>query len=119
MNERAVNGNKKVVQLATGKEGAPEGEAVDRSGEAIVTLVQQAAGVAKDNCERAMDVAHKLSTQLRAAEDRIRELENDIRHYHERALRSERWLARIYKEIEEKFFETGPAERQQQEAARR
>jgi hypothetical protein len=52
-----------------------------------------------------MDVAHKLSLQLRAAEEKIKELEADIRHYHDRAQRAEKWLARIYKDIEEKFFD--------------
>jgi hypothetical protein len=42
----------------------------------------------------------------------MRELEPNIRHYQDRAQRSEeraqrveKWLVRIYKEIEEKFFE--------------
>jgi hypothetical protein len=30
-------------------------------------LVQEAADVAKEGCERAMDLAHKLSSQLQAA----------------------------------------------------
>jgi len=120
MNERAFDTVKKVVPFAPAKDRAADAESgtVDRSGQAIVGLLQQAAGAAKENCERAMDVAHKLSMQLSAAEDRIKELENDIHHYHDRALRSERWLARIYKEIEEKFFDPQVAERERQEARR-
>src|SRR4051794_24258923 len=84
MNERAPNGSgaKKIVPFAPAKDATAESETVDRSGEAIVTLVQQAASAAKDNCDRAMDVAHKLSLQLRAPEDRIKEPEGEIRHYH-------------------------------------
>jgi hypothetical protein len=119
MNERALDGAKKIVPFAPTKDGNSESETVDRSGQAIVTLVQQAANVAKDNCERAMDVAHKLSMQLRASEDRVKELENEVRHYHDRAVRSEKWLARIYKEIEEKFFDPKTMERERPEAARR
>ena len=90
MNERpreTAAAVKKVVPFAPSKD-APENE-LDKSGQAIVTLVQQAAHAAKDSCERAMDVAHKLSIQLRAAEDRARELENDVRHYQERADRAD------------------------------
>ena len=42
---------------------------VDDSGRAIVALLQKAAEMAKDDCARAMDLAHKLSFQLRAAEE--------------------------------------------------
>jgi hypothetical protein len=31
-------------------------------------------------------------------------LEADVRHYQDRAMRAEKWLLRVYKEIEEKFF---------------
>ena len=78
---------------------------MDRSGQAIITLLQQAADTANSNCDRAMELAHKLSMQLRVAEERIRELESDLQHYHDRAQRAEKWLVRIYKDIEEKFFD--------------
>src|SRR5262245_17324573 len=52
-----------------------EGDPVERSGQAIVALLQQAADTANANCDRAMDYAHKLSVQLRAAEERVKELE--------------------------------------------
>jgi hypothetical protein len=125
MNERSFEGAKKIVPFAPSKdESTPEGEAVEKSGQAIVSLLQQAAAVAKENCDRAMDVAHKLSMQLRAAEDRIKELEHDTRRYQERALRSEKWMGRIYKEIEEKFFDPksmdrADSTRDRVEAARR
>ena len=40
----------------------------------------------------ATDVAHKLSRQLRAAEERITQLEGDLRNYRERAERAENRL---------------------------
>jgi hypothetical protein len=43
--------------------------------------------------------------QLRAAEDRIKELEADLHHFQERAIRAENWLRRISQEIENRFFE--------------
>jgi hypothetical protein len=88
------------------KEVRSDGDPVDRSGHAIVALLQQAAETANANCDRAMDLAHKLSMQLRAAEERVRELELEMRHYHDRAQRAEQWLVRIYDDIEQKFFAT-------------
>jgi predicted nucleic acid-binding Zn-ribbon protein len=81
-----------------------DGDPIDRSGLAIVSMLQEAVDVAKQNCERAMDIAHKLSLQLRTAEDRIAQLEGDIRHYQERAARAEKWMHRIHSEIEDRFF---------------
>lgn len=77
---------------------------LDQSGQAIVAMLQEAVDVAKENCDRALELAHKFSLQLRAAEDRIVQLEGDVRHYQERAARAEKWLQRIQGEIEERFF---------------
>ena len=67
-------------------------------------MLQDAVDVAKQNCERAMDIAHKLSLKLREAEDRIAQLEGDIHHYQDRATRAEKWMNRIQAEIEDRFF---------------
>ena len=83
---------------------AIRGDPVDRSGQAIIELLQQAAETANSNCDRAMELAHKLSSQLRSAESASRELESDTNHFHDRAQRAENGWRRIYKEIEEKFF---------------
>ena len=69
-------------------------------------MLQQAATVAKENCRHALDVAHKLSMQLRAAEDRIRSLEAEVSYYQERAARAEQWLLRIAHDIEQRFLES-------------
>jgi hypothetical protein len=120
MNERAAEAVKKIIPFGQNpkesipfapkpKEARGDGDAVDRSGQAIVSLLQQAAETANANCDRAMDLAHKLSMQLRAAEERIREVEIEMRHYQDRAQRAEQWLVRIYNDIEQKFFEKAPA----------
>jgi hypothetical protein len=67
--------------------------------------MRRAAATAKENCGRALNVAHGLSLQLRSAEDRIRELEVELHHFQVRALRAENWLRRISKEIENRFFD--------------
>jgi exonuclease VII small subunit len=99
--ERNPDSSKKVIPFAPSKTFRPDvrdqGDPLDRSGQAIVELLQQAAETANSNCDRAMELAHKLSLQLRAAEERIRELESDTNHFHDRAQRAEKWLARIYK----------------------
>ena len=75
----------------------------------MLTLLQEAVGVAKQNCERAMEVAHKLSEQLRAAEDRVAQLEGEIQDFQERAARAEKWMHRIHAEIEDRFFKDNTA----------
>ena len=89
---------------------APKGQAdtnimADDSGRAIIALLQKAAELAKDDCARAMDLAHKLSSQLRAAEERAKELEVEAAHFRDRAARAEEWLLRIHNEVENKFFQ--------------
>jgi len=49
-------------------------------------------------------MAQKLSHELRAAEDRIAELEADAQTYQERAERAEQWLHKIYTDVEERFI---------------
>jgi hypothetical protein len=80
---------------------------LDQAGQSIIGLLQQAATTAKENCGHALRVAHGLSLQLRAAEDQIKTLETELRHFQERAVRAENWLQRISREIEMKFFEPG------------
>ena len=50
-------------------------DGLDKAGETILQLVHEAAGVAEQNSSRALSMAQKFSDQLRAAEDRIAELE--------------------------------------------
>jgi hypothetical protein len=88
---------------------------VEDSGRSIMALLQRAADMAKDDCARAMDLAHKLSFQLRAAEERARELEAEASHFRDRAARAEAWLLRIHNEVEQTFFqnqERDPRQRQ-------
>ena len=77
---------------------------LDEAGQAIIAKIQRAADLANENCDRAMKLAHKLSMQLRAAEDRINQLEGEVELFRDRAVRAERWLQTIQKEIEEKLI---------------
>jgi hypothetical protein len=89
----------------TSKSHADANIVADDSGRTIVALLQRAAEMAKEDCARAMDLAHKLSFQLRSAEERARELEAEATHFRDRAARAEAWLLRIHNEVEHTFFQ--------------
>jgi hypothetical protein len=93
-----------IVPFAPTTKGQPE-VAADESGCTIVALLQKAADMAKEDCARAMDLAHKLSFQLRTSEERLREAEAEAAHFRERASRAEAWLIRIHSEVEQTFFQ--------------
>jgi hypothetical protein len=104
MNQRASNTPEQVLKFAPRDRPSESGDPTDEAGEALMALLQQAADLSNDNCERAMMLAHKLSLDLRAAEDRIKELQGAVDHYEKRAVRAEQWLQRILKEVEEKLI---------------
>src|SRR5215467_8092848 len=85
--------DKAVIPFAPTPKSHPDANIVaDDSGRTIVALLQRAAEMAKDDCARAMELAHKLSFQLRASEERCRELEAQAAHFRDRAARAEQWL---------------------------
>jgi hypothetical protein len=84
--------------------GSNGADQLDTAGQTILRLLHKAAGVAEANSQQALDTAQKLSHQLREADDRIAELEAEVRAYLERAERAEEWLHKIYTEIEERFI---------------
>ncbi len=81
---------------------------LDDAGQAIVTQIRTAADLAKEDCDRAMSLAHKLSMELRAAEDRTQQMAREVEHWRERAARAEQWLLTIQQEIEEKLLARRP-----------
>ena len=101
-----------IVPFAPAARGRTSNEIdpLENAGQAIIGMLERAANISKENCQHAVDVAHKLSLQLRAAEDQIKELSTDLRYYQDRAHRAEQWLLRISKEIDEKFLESAPSQ---------
>jgi len=77
---------------------------LEQAGHLILDMVRQAADNAQARYQQAVESNRKLSAQLRAAEDRIGELEAKVRHNEDRADRAEKWLHHVAVEIEEKFF---------------
>jgi gas vesicle protein len=104
MNQRETDISEQVLKFAP-KEKAPNRVAqLDDAGQAIVAQIRQAADLAKEDCDRAMSLAHKLSMELRAAEDRTQQMAREVEHWQERAARAEQWLRTIQQEIEEKLI---------------
>jgi hypothetical protein len=79
---------------------------LDKVGQAACDLVHQAASAAEQKAQHVLAVAHKISLQLRAAEDRVASLEAEVKHYRVRADRAEKWLHRIALEIQQTFLST-------------
>jgi uncharacterized protein YlxW (UPF0749 family) len=63
-----------------------------------------AADETETDSRRSLETAQKLSHQLHAAQDRIAELEAEVRLYREKAERAEGWLSRISTEIEDRLI---------------
>ena len=103
-----------VVRFAPQQKRRAEFEPIDRAGHAVIALLQKAADIAEENIERAMTVAHRLSLELRTAEDRIRELEGEVECLESRATRAEQWLGTIKKEIEDTIIAPMEARSRQQ-----
>jgi hypothetical protein len=92
-----------VIPFASSTKNVPANE-LDKAGQTILQLLHRAADVAEDNSRHALEMAQKLSHQLRTAEDRIAELEAAAESYRERAERAEQWLHTVYAEIEDRFL---------------
>jgi hypothetical protein len=78
------------------------------AGEAIVQI-RTAADLAKEDCDRAMGLAHKLSMELRAAEDRTQQMAREVERWRDRAARAEQWLRTIQQDIEENLLSRRPS----------
>jgi hypothetical protein len=105
MSNRGSVAAETIVQLAPKTNAKPEdGDPIDLAAQAILGLVHRTANDAKAKNQHALVTTHQLSAQLRAAEDRMRELEANVRHHQERADRAEKWLYQISLEIEQQFF---------------
>ena len=94
-----------VKPFAQSTQGArDDGSQLDKAGQTILQLLHKAADVAEQNSRHAIDTAERLSHQLRAAEDRIVQLEADVEAFRQRAKRAEQWLHKVYTEIEDRFL---------------
>jgi hypothetical protein len=107
-----------IVPFAHTPKGNPDANIIaDDSGRAILAMLKKAAEQANEDCARAMNLAHKLTFQVRDLEERFRQLELEAAQFRDRATHAEAWLLRIQNDIEDTFFqskERDPRQRQQQ-----
>jgi hypothetical protein len=78
---------------------------LESAGKSILSLLEKAAGVAEENTRHALVMAEKLAHEVRAAEDHIAELEEELLAHRDRADRAEQWLDKINKEIDQQFVQ--------------
>jgi TATA-binding protein-associated factor Taf7 len=90
-----------------------DADQLDSAGQAILKLLHKAAGAAEAHSRQALETAQKLSSQLRAAEDRIAELEAEVHHYREKSERAEEWLRKIFMEIKDRLVNESEEKRRQ------
>ena len=95
----------------TKNEALKDADQLDAVGQTILKLLHKAAGVAEANSKHAREMAQKLSHQLRAAENRIGELEAEVQLYREKSERAEQWLHKIFVETEERLIRQPEEER--------
>jgi hypothetical protein len=99
-----------IVPVAPTAKAQAANVVVDDAGRTIIAMLQKASEVSKEDCARAMDAAHKLSFELHAAEQRVREAEAEVAYFRERATHAEAWLLRIHNEAEQVFFQKNEQE---------
>jgi hypothetical protein len=104
MAENGAETPEQVLKLVPKERPRSYAPLVEEAGEAIIARIQKAADLSNENCDRAMKLAHKLSMELRAAEDRINQLEAEVELFRHRTVRAEYWPQTIQKEIEEKLI---------------
>ena len=92
-----------VVPFSPTDEGSSSDQ-LESAGKSILSLLEKAAGVAEENTRHGLVMAEELAQQVRAAEDRIAELEEEVLASRDQADRAEQWLHKVYTEIEERFL---------------
>ena len=97
-----------VVPFSPTDEGSSSDQ-LESAGKSILRLLEKAAGVAEENTRHALVMAEKLANQVRAAEDRIAELEEELLAHRDQATRAEQWLHKVHTEIEERFLRQSTA----------
>jgi outer membrane PBP1 activator LpoA protein len=96
-----------IVQFASAAKSttSTKVDQLDGAGQAILLLLNKAANVAEQSSKQAVDMAQKFAHELRAAQQRISELEAEVVAYQNQAERAEQWLHKVYTEIEDRFLQ--------------
>jgi len=110
MSNQALDTPEPVIPFAPKrkKEASDLADPLDTAEQDLVGVIQRAAGIAEAKSQQLRDATAKLS----ATEDRIKELEEDVRHYQTRASRAEKCLLQISVEIRQGFFDADDSREQ-------
>jgi chromosome segregation ATPase len=101
MSESSSDAPEPVRKFAPKRRPRNDSHPTDQAGEALISMLQEAAKLSNESSDRLMAMAHDLSRQLQAAQDRIDQLQRDVEHFRGRAAGAEKWLELIQKEIED------------------
>jgi hypothetical protein len=107
MSNRGEGAGEPVIPILSASKLNSRAEVVDRAAQTILGTIDRAAISVQASYQEALEVNSKLSAQLRAAEDRVSELEVKARYHEDRADRAEKWLYQISVEIEQKLLGKG------------
>ncbi len=88
----ATHAEETIIPFSPDSTTSSKTDQLDRAGQTVLQLLNKAASVAEENSRRAIDMAERLSQQLRAAEGRVAELEAEAATYQEQAERAAQWL---------------------------
>ena len=110
-----VDYSQSVSTIPRGENGASfkDADQLDSAGQAILKLLHKAAGAAEANSRETLETAQQLSSQLRAAAERIAELEAEVHLYREKSEHAEEWLRKISMEIEDRLANEPEEKRRQ------
>jgi hypothetical protein len=104
MSNRGEGAAESVIPISAAPKLNSRAEVVDRAAQTILGTINRAATTVQASYRQGLEINSKLATQLRAAEQRISELEVKARYHEDRADRAEKWLYQISVEIEQKFL---------------
>jgi len=101
MSEGSIDAPEPVRKFAPKRRPPRDSHPTDQAGEALLAMLQEAAKLSNESCDRMLTLTHDLAKQLQAAEERIDQLQRDVEHFRGRAAGAEKWLELIQKEIED------------------
>jgi hypothetical protein len=101
MSDHSIETRERGRNLPPQQKRRAESHAMDRAGEALIAMLNEAATLSNQNRDRMVELVDDLSKRLASVQDRIHALQSDVENFRGRALGAEKWLIFIQKEIEE------------------
>ena len=92
-----------IHRLDAARPAPARGEGSGRLGHSTFQLVQDAAELVRRNEAYYEDLTTRAAQQLQGALERIEILEAQVKHFEERALQAEAWLARVHEAVQDRL----------------